>query len=169
MWCWAASGQMIMNLIGAAHRPPNVPQCYQANERFGRTDCCSCPTPGPCITGGWPQFDKWRFSSTWTSYGTPLTWTQLRGQINVGKPFFFSWDWDGGGAHAMVVKGYERLWFLRLVVVANPWPPQGRCNPGGNASGPFGGDIELISYAEFVGGPGFGHTHKIDIYNVAHD
>ncbi len=172
-WCWAASGQMIMNLLGAAHIPPNVPQCYEANQEFGRTDCCSCPTPSACAQPGWPQFDTWGFNSTQTSWGTPLTWSEVVGQIDAGKPFMFSWAWNGGGAHAMVAKGYKSGFLLppfsqQWVIVANPWGPQGRCGPGGNASGPFGGDLEIDTYAEFVGGPGYDHTHGADIYNVVH-
>ena len=30
MWCWAASGQMVMDFLGN-----NVSQCVQANNRFG--------------------------------------------------------------------------------------------------------------------------------------
>jgi hypothetical protein len=169
-WCWAASGQMLMNLIGAAHIPPNVQQCYEANQEFGRTDCCTCPTPGACVNPGWPQFDKWGFNSSSTSWGTALSWSQVVAQIDAGTPFMFSWAWNGGGAHAMVAKGYSAatIGALRWVLVANPWPPQGRCGPGGDASGPFGGDLEIDSYAEFVGGPGYDHTHGADIYNIAH-
>ena len=71
----------------------------------------------------------------------------------------------------MVAKGYKIVFSTpvpkRWVIVSNPWGPQGRCGPG-NASGPFGGDLEIDSYAEFVGGPGFNHTHGGDIYNVVH-
>lgn len=64
-WCWAASGQMVMDYLGH-----NVSQCVQANNRFGRNDCCEidlCPTPtepptydasGNCVgcpCGGWPE------------------------------------------------------------------------------------------------------------------
>jgi len=175
-WCWAASGQMLMNLVGAAFRPPNVPQCYEANNEFGRNDCCTCPTPSACVQPGWPEFSKWGFNSNTTTWGTPLSWNDVKGQINAGKPFMFSWEWNGGGGHAMVAKGFQEIKLkvgpvqldLQMVVVANPWPPQGRCGPGGNAAGPFGGDLEIITYSEFVGGAGYNHTHGADIYNIAH-
>ncbi len=32
---------------------------------------------------------------------------------------------------------------LNFVLINNPWPPQGRCGSGENASGPFGGDFEM--------------------------
>jgi hypothetical protein len=170
-WCWAASGEMVMEYLGGQN-PREVPQCYEANEEFGRTDCCTCPTPAACVNPGWPQFDTWNFNSTTTPSGTALSWSQVMGQINNNQPFVFAWAWNGGGGHAMVAKGYFNFDLLGLswnwIWVDNPWPPQGRCGPGGNVSGPFGGDIEVDTYAEFVGGPGYDHTHMADIYNVSY-
>jgi hypothetical protein len=167
-WCWASSGQMIMNYIG----PQYVPQCYEANQEFGRKDCCACPTPDQCVNPGWPQFSTWNFNSTETPNGVALTWPQLEGQINGNKPFAFAWAWNGGGGHMMVARGYFRLEFigidLKWVLVNNPWPPTSRCAVGSNAAGPFGGDIEFDDYSEFVGGPGFDHTHMADIYDISH-
>ena len=62
-WCWAASGQMVMDYLGN-----NVSQCTEANNRFYRSDCCNlalCPYPDAptydtagncvgCACGGWP-------------------------------------------------------------------------------------------------------------------
>lgn len=199
-WCWAASGQMIMEFIGTNSAPPQeAPQCYQANQEFGRTDCCSCPTPAACVNPGWPQFNTWGFNSTQTNWGTAMTWAQIKNEINGGKPFMLSWAWHGGGGHAMVGIGYreslillkkdilarssvKRLppdvlvkWpplppILKLswVMINNPWPPQGRCGPGGTAAGPFGGDFEIVTYGTFVGGAAYDHDHGSDIYNITH-
>jgi len=167
-WCWAASGQMLMNSLG----PRNVPQCYEANQEFGRSDCCECPTPPACVSPGWPQFSTWNYNSNSTNWGTALSWNAAMAEINSGRPFLFSWAWNGGGGHALAANGYLNIKFLGLslnwIYVDNPWPPQGRCGPGGNASGPFGGDMEIDTYADFVGGPGFDHTHGADIYNISY-
>lgn len=164
-WCWAASGQMIMNLRG----PVNVPQCYQVNEFMGRTDCCALPVPAACVQPGWPQFDHWGFTSSRTSWGTPLNWAQVRAQIDQGKPFMFVWAWNGGGANTLVARGYINIPILGLnwLLVDNPMPTQ-LGGVSGNASGPFGGDLEIITYGEFVGGPGYSHTHGADVYDVSH-
>src|SRR5215471_14601557 len=104
MWCWAASGQMVMGFLGTS-----VTQCDEANKRFGRSDCCNSPTPGACVNGGWPEFDKYGFTSTRTS-NTALTWDQIKKEIYCSKrPFAFSWHWPGGGGHMMVVIGYVEL------------------------------------------------------------
>jgi hypothetical protein len=165
-WCWAASGQMMMNYVG----PRNVPQCYEANQRFGRTDCCNCPTPNGCAQPGWPDFDAWGYNFKETP--TALSWSQLTAEVNAKRPIWFAWGWTGGGGHALVARGYEQVNILffqeKLVLVDNPWPWQGRCGAG-NASGPFGGDsLEIHSYDDFVGGPGYNHVTWSNIYQVAH-
>jgi hypothetical protein len=170
-WCWAASGQMVMDFLG----PRDVPQCYQANQHYPRNDCCSCPTPDECVKPGWPDFSTWGYNSTETQWGTPLSWSQVMDEIDSGRPFTFDWAWNGGGSHVMVAYGYLNFDFpgfpflsTNWVFLANPLPPQGRCGTGENASGPFGGDDEVVTYSEFVGGPGYDHTHGADIYNVSH-
>jgi len=178
-WCWAASGQMLMEFLG----PREVPQCYEADQRLARSDCCSCPTPNKCVKPGWPDLSTWGYNSKQTNWGTPLSWSQVINEINAGRPFMFSWAWNSGGAHAMVAYGYFNFngsLFNGLsapfaithatywVYIANPLPSQGRCGSGGDASGPFGGDDEVVTYSEFVGGSGYNHTHGADIYNISH-
>jgi hypothetical protein len=164
MWCWAASGQMVMHYLGN-----NVAQCDQANNRFGRTDCCNidlCPPPTEpapawpnpcnCVCGGWPEFDKYGFTFDRTS-NAPLSWGDLKEQLSdasycKSKPFAFSWHWPGGGGHMMVVKGYVELAVGRFVVMLDPWSP---CV----------GDERIITYDYYVESTGH-HTHWDDYYNV---
>ena len=136
-WCWAASAQMVMNYVANQ----NIPQCTQANNRFGRTDCCNTPTPGPtgsnCILGGWPEFEKYGFTAKIKN--SALTWNELRQEIGNGgscrgRPFAFSWNWyhqraDGTwyleGGHMMVAMGYYTVNNDKYVLVQDPWPPNG--------------------------------------------
>jgi hypothetical protein len=156
MWCWAASGQMVMHYLGN-----NVTQCTQANNRFGLTDCpcgqCG-PTPDSspnCVWGGWPEFEKYGFISKHTS-NAPLSWIDLKGEIadaaNCGKrPFAFTWHWNGGGGHVMVADGYETVDGINFVYMLDPWAP---CV----------GDVRIITYAAYVSGPTY--THWDDYYGV---
>jgi len=151
MWCWAASGQMVMQYHGV-----NVAQCTQANNRFGRSDCCNTPTPQACISGGWPEFDKYGFSFTRTS-NTALTWDQLRAEIadseSCGnRPFAFTWHWPGGGGHMMVAIGYDTVDGVNYVEINDPWAPNV-------------GDHRFITYDFYVESPG-DHTHWDDFYEV---
>jgi Papain-like cysteine protease AvrRpt2 len=146
MWCWAASAEMVMATLGK-----DVAQCLQANKRFGHTDCCNSPTPGPCVQGGWPEFPKYGFSSMVTN-NTALTWSQIVDQIKKKKPVAFSWHWTGGGGHMMVLWGYSQSGGKNYVSINNPWPPNV-------------GEVQVLTYEAYVSGPGY--THWNDYYNVA--
>lgn len=159
MWCWAGSGQMVMDYLGH-----NVSQCTQANNRFGRNDC-PCNQCGanpvnnpPCVNGGWPEFDKYGFTFKTTS-DAPLTWDQVRKQVSnqsycSKKPFAFSWHWPGGGGHMMVVKGYTTVAGTDYVNILDPWAP---CS----------GDDRIIAYDFYDEDPG-DHTHWNDYYDVTY-
>jgi hypothetical protein len=170
MWCWAASGQMVMEYLGT-----NVAQCTQANNEFGRTDC-PCDQCGsspvsetlvdangnvintPCVQGGWPEPDKYGFSFLRTS-SAALSWDDLRRELAPEcnkRPFAFSWAWldrngnpDGSG-HMMVAKGYTTLEGFNYVSILNPWSP---CS----------GDLKVIPYDVYVEQPG-DHIHWDDFY-----
>ena len=148
MWCWAASGQMCMSFLGAT---VDITQCTQANNRFGKTNCCNSPTPSPCVNGGWPEFDKYGFSSNMTT-DAALSWADVKKQIYCyHKPIAFSWHWTGGGGHMMVITGYAVVNGQNMVFINDPWAP----NVGGQYA---------ITYDDYVAGSG--HTHWNDYYNI---
>ncbi len=167
-WCWAASGQMVMDYLGHS-----VSQCAQANHLFSRTDCCTidlCPVPteapqydtlGNCIgcaCGGWPEFGNWGFNSTRTS-DKALTWDQVKNEISnepccSKRPFTFTWHWPGGGGHTMVAKGYLSLSGVNYVVMLDPWSP---CV----------GDETIITY-DFYNTASTHHTHWDDFYEITY-
>jgi hypothetical protein len=156
MWCWAASGQMVMEYLGKA-----VQQCTEANNRFGRNDCCNTPTPAACVMGGWPEFNKYGFTFK-TTTNAALPWPTLQAQLAqqssresvcLGRPFAFSWHWVGGGGHMMVATGYTTdTAGKQYVFVNNPWPPNV-------------GATQAILYSVYVTLPG-DHTHWDDYYDV---
>jgi hypothetical protein len=147
MWCWAASGEMTMEYLGAG----DIQQCDEANKRFGRTDCCNNPVPGDCVQGGWPEFAKYGFTASHTT-DTALSWGAVRTQIYCrGKPFAFTWHWTGGGGHMMVARGYMTVEGTNYVYRNNPLP--------------VGiGTADIISYDTYVSGSG--HTHWDDYYDI---
>lgn len=146
MWCWAASGEMVMDYLGV-----NVTQCDQANKRLGKSNCCMSPVPNDCVQGGWPEFDKFGFTFAKTN-STPLTWEQIVEQIDVLKaPFAFTWAWTGGGGHMMVIYGYAEIGGIRYVMVHDPWPPGV-------------GATRTITYDDYVSGPDYSHWD--DYYDV---
>jgi len=146
MWCWAASGEMIMDFLGT-----DVSQCDEANKRFGRTDCCNSPVPAACVNGGWPEFDKYGFGFSTTS-NAALTWDQVRDQIYCKrKPWAITWAWTGGGGHMMVGIGYTTIDGTNWVAINDPWAPNV-------------GDQYMRTYDQYVSGPGY--THWDDYFDV---
>jgi hypothetical protein len=146
VWCWAASGEMVMDFLGT-----DVSQCDQANKRFGRTDCCNTPRPSACVSTGWPEFEKYDFTYNRTS-DEALTWNQLKSQIGCkGKPVAFSWRWSGGGGHMMVVRGYVELNGTNWVYYNDPLPVDS-------------GSFQFRTYADWVSGAGY--THWDDFYDI---
>jgi len=150
-WCWAASGEMVMDFLGH-----DVAQCVEANNEFGRSDCCTSPVPNLCVNGGWPEPQKYHFTAA-TTADAPLTWVQIKDQVACRKePFAFSWHWLGGGGHMMVVTGYaEAIAGTNWVTINDPWPPPSTTSPGGGQ--------RPITYDEYVSGSD--HTHWNDYYN----
>jgi hypothetical protein len=156
MWCWAASGEMVMDYLGT-----DVTQCDQANKRFGRNDCpCNQCGPNPqvnppCVFGGWPEFQKYGFTFQRTN-NAALSWKDLTEELSKKKycgktPVAFSWHWDGGGGHMMVAYGYVTIGGVDYVGVKDPWPP---CT----------GVTRWITYDAWVDGPGYSHWD--DFHNI---
>ena len=146
MWCWAASAEMSMDFLGT-----DVTQCDQANKRFGRTDCCNSSVPDNCVNGGWPEFIKYGFTSDITS-NAPLSFDEIKKQIYCNKaPIAYSWHWNGGGGHMMVIHGYAVIDGNQFVSVQDPWAPNV-------------GSSRITSYNTYVSGSGY--THWNDYYNI---
>jgi hypothetical protein len=148
MWCWAASGEMIMKTL----RPrTKVTQCGEANREFGRTDCCKKPTPEGCIDGGWPEFSKYKFDSK--PKDGPLDFADAQRELFCKqRPFAFSWHWNGGGGHMMVAIGYRIVNGTQYIIKDDPLPPN------------QGQDSVAITYQYFV--KGSDHTHWRDYFDV---
>ena len=84
--------------------------------------------------------------------GGALSWSNLKAQIDTHTtPFAFSWKWDGGGGHMMVVTGYKVIGAQNYVSINDPWSPNV-------------GDQRDILYADYVDGSGY--THWTDYYDV---
>jgi hypothetical protein len=152
MWCWAASGEMVMDKWGTS-----VDQCDHANYYLGEGGCCDialCPTPvqnGDCVHGGWPQFGHYGFDFDTTS-NAALSWNEVKNQVDNNRPWCITWKWLGNGGHMMVGRGYMTKDEEHYVCIADPWSP---CN----------GDTYYVTYDFYDEDPA-DHTHWNDYYNV---
>lgn len=155
-WCWAATGQMIMEYHGTL-----VTQCEQANDQLKRTDCCAmatCPTLNlfhDCIVTGWPRFALYGFNFNRTTNGTPLSWNEITDQIETEPrlPFAFLWRYDGGGSHWMVAKGIAYGSDDQFLIVNDPLPV---CQ----------GDAYFITYDYYTGVTG-NQNHVVSFFNIS--
>lgn len=138
MWCWDASSVCVMNYYGYVFT-----QCEIANWAFTRSDCCNGPefnwvipdgttTPPrhPCNEGnylfGYTDHDVDDILLTYGSIlsgglESELSELTVAASITLGVPYFFRWDWTGGGAHALVGHGYDE----GTVYYMDPWPGEG--------------------------------------------
>ncbi len=155
-WCWAASGQMIMEYLGQS-----VDQCVQANNRLHRGDCCNDPAPKQCDIGGWPEFDKYGYSAKRTD-NAPLPWVEVQAQLAPKDPnnpcsftpFAFSWQWENepGYGHMMVAVGYNTANGTHWITINDPSPVNI-------------GQQKVIPYEDYDSVSG-DHSHWDDFYAI---
>jgi len=140
-WCWAATTQMVVEFLGHGRT-----QCELANQRFGRTDCCTsgCPKNAACNMPGWTMFDESGFNST--ASGTPLSWDQIKTELFCRKrPMSYAYGPKTGGVgHVVVVSGYVEVAGIRYISLNDPWNP---CV----------GTNRLLTYDEYSNSPTVDH------------
>jgi peptidase C39-like protein len=182
-WCWAASGQMIMELLGEA--PEKACQCRQAEQVLGVKGCCVTPSscvpaddlPARCDKPRWPAFvespERYTFGYATTCdalpdrqndeacASQPLGWAALTSEICAGRPVIASFRSRGSArGHTIVVKGFSSRPHRRVLVVdpAQVCPAERDCE----------GELDegfWISYDEYVAGWD-GMVHWVDFYGI---
>jgi len=182
-WCWAASGQMIMELLG--EEPDETCQCRQAEQVLGVTGCCVAPgscflveeLPAACDRPGWPAFverpDRYAFDYSTTCddlpgrqddeacQGQPLGWAELTAELCVGRPVIASLRARGGGTgHTVVVKGFSS-WPVPRVLVLDP---RRLCPHDRHCEGELDESFWL-SYDEYAAGWD-GLAHWVDFFAI---
>ncbi|MBV9123045.1 MAG: C39 family peptidase [Planctomycetes bacterium] len=130
-WCWAASGQMVMEYLGDPSK--DYTQCAQVDKKLNKQGACSPPTGDPFqqwrqiydVTG-WPQFDQFGFTakSTESRPDKFLSWQEIKQQIQSKRPFCFTIEWLQLGGHMVVVRGYRVSGGDREVLIYDPYPPK---------------------------------------------
>jgi len=182
-WCWAASGHMVMELMGA--EPNEVCQCRQAEQVLGVEGCCVTPSscvpaedvPARCDEPRWPAFvespARYAFEYRTTCDGLPkrqdddgcdvrpLGWLDLTAEICAGRPVLASLRSRGSTrGHMIVVKGFSTHPDRRVLVT----DPKALCPPGRDCEGELDEGFWL-SYDEYAAGWG-GLVHWVDFYAI---
>jgi hypothetical protein len=182
-WCWAAAGQMIMELLG--EKPTTTCQCRQAEQVLGVKGCCVTPSsclpaddlPAQCDRPRWPAFVEkperyaFRYATTCDALperyndeacdARPLGWRELTVEICAGRPVIASRRSRGSTkGHTVVVKGFSTRPHPRVLVL----DPARLCPPGRDCEGELDEGFWL-SYDEYVAGWN-GLVHWVDFYGI---
>jgi hypothetical protein len=115
-WCWAA----VATSIALFYDPASTwTQCAVANGELGRNDCCGTGASGPCNVYGFLASSLTRVGHLdhWT--GSTTSFTDVRTEIDGGRPLCLRTAWSGGGAHFLAIIGYRNL--VEMLAVDDPW------------------------------------------------
>lgn len=182
-WCWASSGQMIMERLGEARS--SACQCRQAEAVLGVEGCCaaspSCDPvdalPMRCDQPRWPAFVErpdlyaYDYRTTCDSLALrqdddgceaqPLPWRDLVGEICAGRPVIASLRPPGSmKGHTVVVKGISSRPAPRVLVV----DPARVCPLARECEGELDEGLWL-TYEEYAAGWG-GMVHWVDFFGI---
>ncbi len=182
-WCWAASGQMAMEILGEG--PSEVCQCRQAERVLGTAGCCSrsrsclpaARVPERCDEPRWPAFAErpalYAFDYRTTCDALPkrqddegcdgkaLAWRELAAEVCAGRPVIAALRSPGSPrGHTVVVKGISTHPVPRVLVV----DPAELCPPGRDCEGELD-EAFWLSYEEYAAGWG-GRAHWVDFYEI---
>jgi hypothetical protein len=182
-WCWAASGQMVMEWLG--EEPGRACQCRQAEQVLGATGCCAASeacvpaagVPATCDEPRWPAFvespERYRFQYRTTCDdlperqndeacgARPLGWRELTVEICAGRPVLAAFRRPGAAlGHLVVVKGFSTHPSPRVLLV----DPKRLCPPGRNCEGELDEGF-WMPYDEYAAGVD-GWVHWVDFYGI---
>ncbi|HMW39694.1 MAG: C39 family peptidase [Saprospiraceae bacterium] len=125
-WCWAASSEMILKYL-LPDNDTSHKQCRQARicliDTLDNCKCCTYPINDTCNFPHWPIFDQLGFRAFNTDdHPIYLTWQNMLHEIDNNRPLCLTYNWTGGGAHMIILNGYQivdrQLWDF----VMDPYP-----------------------------------------------
>jgi hypothetical protein len=182
-WCWAASGQMIMEFLGETAE--HACQCRQAQHVLGVAGCCAASSsclpaaamPARCDAARWPAFvetpEVYGFDYRTTCDAlparqddeacdaSPIGWRELSVEICAGRPVVASFRAPGSSVgHTLVVKGFSTHPSRRVLLV----DPAQLCPAGRDCEGQLDEGF-WVSYDEYAAGWD-GRVHWVDFYGI---
>jgi hypothetical protein len=103
-WCWAAVSASVARFYLAASP---WTQCTVVNTELGQKTCC---TDGATPTCNQPHVLESALALVKhldRDFAGPLTFPDIAGEIDAGRPVGLCIDWTGGGGHFVTVAGYD--------------------------------------------------------------
>ena len=168
-WCWAASGQMVMEFLGEP--AGRACQCRQAQAVLGVGGCCA--PAGSCVPAFVERPRAYGFAYRTTCDALPgrqddpgcgarpLAWRALTVEVCAGRPMIASFRTPGAAVgHMVVVKGFSTHGGRRVLLV----DPAQLCPPGRDCEGELDEGF-WVPYDEYAAGWG-GRVHWVDFYGI---
>lgn len=138
-WCWAACGASVGNYYWG---PSRYTQCGIANACQNKTTCCS--NPSGCNQYGFLDLALQKARSFRSMNGGTTAYNTLKTEIDACKPVGTRVAWNGGGAHFMMVTGYNDNG--SKITIQDPWYGTSKIAYASYASGYQGGGSWTHSY-----------------------
>ena len=104
-WCWAATSTSVSHFFWFLSP---WTQCKVANAELGLSNCCSGSVPSACNVP-WYLDRALTRTNNFVSITGPVTFQQVRNEIDAGRPVGARIGWNGGGGHFMVIYGYSLI------------------------------------------------------------
>jgi hypothetical protein len=130
-WCWAALAVSVAKFYDTSFKHS---QCDIANGELGRSDCCETSKDDPCNVYGHlmsslhrvEHFEEWHVRRPSKSKNLQeqirrYVQTEIKQEIDDGRPLCGRIIWAGGGAHFLAIYGYATDSELSGVAIADPW------------------------------------------------
>jgi hypothetical protein len=118
-WCWSATSVSIARFYNPQ---TGWTQCSLVNAEFGRNDCCGAAASGAaCNQGWWPDLALTRLGHHREAPWVTLTPVQLAAELANSTPVGARVDWEGGGAHAMGIRGRSIVNGVEYISITDPW------------------------------------------------
>lgn len=116
-WCWAATSRSVARFY---YFLPAWTQCKIAGAELGLT-CCTGPMPAGCNVA-WYLDRALTRTKNFVSFTGKIPFSQVKTEIDAGRPVGTRIGWSGGGGHFMVIYGYSESLVLgtRYLYIDDP-------------------------------------------------
>jgi len=120
-WCWAGCADMVLTYYGEA-----ITQCALAAWLFQMPDCCSAPSScdKPCQLSDVSRvYEQWEVQADFQCEA--ISAADLQSELDAGRPVAVAFQWTEGGAHIVIICGWEQDQTGLLFNVNDPDPAKG--------------------------------------------
>lgn len=115
-WCWAATSTSVSHYYW--YGSPWT-QCKVAGAELNLQNCCQSPTPGACNVS-WYLDRALTRTHNFVSFSGPVSFDQVRGEIDAGRVVGCRIGWSGGGGHFVAIYGYTKVLTLEYFNIDDP-------------------------------------------------